>query len=140
MEETGFLLRSIMCGAVLSVGYDLMRWIVDGLFRRRWWRGLEDLLYWTVCAIVLFAMIREENGGVLRWYALVGAAAGAGTYGLGIRPVIHRILKIMWIPIRKTIQFVENLLKKRKKSVTLIGKIENGALRAERGRGHGRIR
>ena len=85
-------------------------------------------------------MIREENGGVLRWYALVGAAAGAGTYGLGIRPVIHRILKIMWIPIRKTIQFVENLLKKRKKSVTLIGKIENGALRAERGRGHGRIR
>ena len=134
------MLRSLVWGLALGTGYDVVQWLGRWVFRGKWWRGLEDLLYWTVCAVVLFAMIREENGGTLRWYALAGAVAGAAVYSTGIRPVIHRLLRPVWIMAAKTIHFVENLLKKRKKSVTLKDKIENGVVGAERGSKHGQIR
>ncbi len=138
--EIEFLFRSVVYGACLGAAYDMMRRIVGGLFRGSWWRGLEDLLYWTVCAIVLFSMIREENDGTIRWYVLAGTAAGAGIYYSVFRPVVHRILRLLWMPVRKLTQFVENLLKKRKKSVTLIDKIDSGASGARKGRRHGQIR
>lgn len=138
--EAVFLLRSVICGMILGIGYEIMGRIVGLLFRRKWWRGLEDLLYWVICALVLFAMICEENGGTIRWYVLVGASAGAGVYYCVVCPILHRILRPLWTLTRKITQFVEKLLKKGEKSVTLINKVKNGALCAKRGRRHGQIR
>lgn len=112
-DETVFFLRSVVYGVCLGAAYEVVRGIVDVLFRGPWWRGLEDLVYWTICAIVLFSMIREENDGMIRWYVLAGAAAGAGVYSCGIRPLLHRFLRPLWTFARKSIQFVENLLKKK---------------------------
>ena len=111
-EEAGFLIRSVVYGIFLGAFYEVMHWLVSILFRRKWWRGLEDLLYWTVCALILFSMIREDNGGTIRWYVLAGAVAGSGIYRGGFRPILHRLLKPLWKTIRKIRQFVENLLKK----------------------------
>ena len=117
------MLSSLVWGAILGAGYDAVHGIANLVAQRVWWRGLEDLVYWTVCAVVLFAMIREENGGTIRWYVLAGSVAGASVYHLVVRPVIHRLLKPLWISARKVIHFVENLLKKWKESVTLICKV-----------------
>lgn len=136
-EEAGFLLRSLVWGLTLGAVYDVVQWLGQGIFSRKWWRGLQDLLYWTICAVLLFAMIRQENGGTIRWYALAGAAAGASVYYVGIRPVIHRLLRPVWILATKPLHFVENLLKKRKKSVILKDKVESGVIGAERGSKHG---
>lgn len=111
-EEAVLLVRSVMYGVFLGAGYDVLHWPMVHLFRDKWWCGLEDLLYWTLCALIIFAMIREENGGTIRWYVLAGAVAGSGIYRGGFRPILHRLLKPLWKPIRKIRQFVENLLKK----------------------------
>ena len=111
-EEAGFLIRSVVYGIFLGAFYEVMHRLVSILFRRKWWRGLEDLLYWTVCALILFSMIREDNGGTIRWYVLAGAVAGAGMYYGGIRPVFHRLFRPLLKFARKIRQFVEKLLKK----------------------------
>ena len=122
--EAGLFLRSLLWGLMLGFGYEMTRWIGKALLRRKWWNGLEDLLYWSVCTVLIFVMIQKENSGIVRWYILAGMAAGAAVHHLVIRPVVHRGLRPMWITVRNSIQFVENLLKKRKKSVTLINKME----------------
>ena len=111
-EEVEFLVRSVVYGVFLGAFYEIMHRLVSILFRKKWWRGLEDLLYWTVCALVLFSMIREDNGGIIRWYLLAGATAGAGVYCGGLRPILHCLLRPLWKTIRKNRQFVEKLLKK----------------------------
>lgn len=133
-KEALLFLRSVVYGIGLGAAYEIMRRIAGGLFRRSWWRGLEELSFWTVCATVLFSMVREENGGTIRWYVLAGAAIGAGIYHCGIRPILHRMLRPLWKLARKSRRFVENLLKKRKKSVTLIDKVEIGPSGARKGR------
>ena len=139
-EEIRLLVCSILWGMCLAAGYDVTHGTVCHLFRKRWWQDMVDLWYWTICAIMLFAMICEENYGTIRWYILAGASVGAGIYYGGIRPWIHRLLRPVWIFARKTRQFVENLLKNRRKSVTLKDKIESGAVGAGKGKGHGQIR
>lgn len=111
-EETAFLIRSVVYGVFLGVFYGILHRLIDVLFRRMWWRGLEDLLYWTICALVLFSMIREDNGGTIRWYVLAGAAGGGWLYYGGIRPGIHRLFLPLWKFAGKIRESVENLLKK----------------------------
>ena len=118
-EEVRFLLVSVVWGGLMSAGYELLR-LGRLLFRHgQWWIGLEDLLYWTICAVLVFWMVMEENDGMIRWYALAGCVVGAGIY----QRLFHRLfvwaLRPLWKGYTFFRQFVENLLKKRKKSVTL---------------------
>ena len=76
VDEVMFLLDSFFLGAVITCVYDgfliLRRLIKHNML----FISLEDLIFWVVCAIGVFYVLYEENDGILRWFAVVGASLG----------------------------------------------------------------
>ena len=134
VQEITFFLHSILMGLIITSAYD---WIL--IFRKLFRHGailtsLEDFLYWFACGISVFYMLYRENSGVLRWFAVMGAALGMLFYKIIINDRFVNIMstcihKIMWFMFRliqivlKTVKclfsavrrFVRFLMKKFKK-------------------------
>ena len=115
VQEITFFLHSILMGLIITFAYD---WILifRKLFRHgKFWISVEDFLYWFVCGISVFYMLYKENNGVLRWFAVVGAAIGMFCYKLTIKDKFINVMstyihKIMWFVFR-VIQIVLKPLK-----------------------------
>ncbi len=96
----------------MAGGYELLRFLRLILRHSHWWIGLEDLLYWTLCAVMIFAMVLEQNSGEVRWYVLAGCTAGACLYQAAVHRILVWILTPLWKTVQLFYQFVKNLLKK----------------------------
>ena len=92
IDEVTFLLHSILMGIVITFVYDgfiiLRRLIRHNLFLI----SLEDLIFWIACAIGVFYMLYEENNGILRWFAVFGAALGMAAYKKSVSPFLVKII------------------------------------------------
>lgn len=105
VQEVTFFLHSILMGLVITFAYD---WIL--IFRRLLKHGrilmsVEDLIYWFICGIGVFYMLYRENSGVLRWFAVMGAALGMFFYKITLKNRFVYIMstyihKIMWFMFR----------------------------------------
>ena len=110
VQEVTFFLHSILMGLIITFAYDWIR-----IFRRLFKHGrvlisVEDLLYGFACGIGVFYMLYRENSGVLRWFAVMGAALGMLFYKAVLKNRFVNIMstyihKIMWF-IFRLIQFV----------------------------------
>lgn len=115
VQEVTFFLHSVIMGLVITFAYDWVL-ICRKLFRHgRILISVEDLLYWFVCGIGVFYMLYRENNGVLRWFAVMGAALGMLFYKAVIKNRFVNIMstlihKIMWFILR-VIQVVLKPLK-----------------------------
>ena len=103
VQEVTFFLHSVLMGLVITFAYD---WIL--IFRRLLKHGrilmsVEDLIYWFVCGISVFYMLYRENSGVLRWFAVVGAALGMFFYKIIFK---YRFVNIMSTYIHKIMWFI----------------------------------
>lgn len=105
VQEITFFLHSVLMGLIITFAYD---WIL--IFRRlfrhgKFWVSVEDFIYWFICGVSVFYMLYKENNGVLRWFAVVGAAIGMLFYKLTIKDRFVNIMstyihKIMWFVFR----------------------------------------
>ena len=107
VQEVTFFLHSILVGLIITFAYD---WIL--IFRRLWKHGriltsVEDLLYWFACGIGVFYMLYRENSGVLRWFAVMGAALGMLFYKILLK---NRFVYIMSTYIHKIMWFMFRLI------------------------------
>ena len=103
VQEVVFFLHSILMGLVITFAYD---WIL--IFRKLFRHGkllmsVEDFVYWFLCGIGVFYMLYKENNGVLRWFAVMGAALGMLFYKLIIK---NRFVYIMSTCIHKIMWFI----------------------------------
>lgn len=128
-----------MRGIGILILYDLLR-----IFRRIAPHGvlavaLEDVLYWTGTALLIFQLLYQENDGAVRGYALFAVAAGMFFYHQTVSNwmVAHiaRILNVclgfllkplrcLWRKLvqvlRAAIRFYKKKLKKRLKEFIII--------------------
>lgn len=78
--ELYFLLHCFGMGVLITVLYDILRILRRVIPHNLLAVSLEDLLYWIVCSLLIFAMLIRENNGVLRWFAVAGAMLGMLLY------------------------------------------------------------
>lgn len=136
INEVYFLLGSILTGFIITFVYDFFL-IARRLIRHNlFFVSLEDFLFWIACAITVFYMLYEENNGILRWFAVFGAALGMLFYKgiIGKHFVnlistviekelhlIHRFFSFLFRPLRwifgKIGRFFGFLFKKQKRLV-----------------------
>ena len=115
VQEAVFFLHSILMGLVITFAYDWVL-ICRKLFTHgRFFMSVEDFVYWFACGIGVFYMLYRENNGILRWFAVVGAALGMLAYKAIIKNRFVNIVskcihKIMWFVFR-VIQVVLKPLK-----------------------------
>lgn len=95
IDEVTFLLHSFLMGILITFVYDgfiiLRRLIRHNLFLI----SLEDLIFWIACAIGVFYMLYEENNGILRWFAVFGAALGMAAYKKSVSPFLIKIISMI---------------------------------------------
>lgn len=132
--EGSLLLVSLLFGFILMLAYDIVR-----IFRRIIRHGtifmaVEDILYWLFCAIGIFAMLYQENDGLLRWFVLGGVAIGMLFENYFVSPplvslfvkiiqawlkMIKKFLGIFGKPLKKFYLFLRKELKKIKKAIKI---------------------
>lgn len=139
VQEVTFFVHSIFMGLVITFAYD---WIL--IFRKLHKHGriltsVEDLIYWVICGLGVFYMLYKENNGVLRWFAVMGAALGMlfykgiiknrfvnimSTYIHKIMWFIFRVIQVVLKPVkwlfsavRRFVRFVRKRLKKVKEFI-----------------------
>lgn len=76
LKELQFFGLAVLRGVLILILYDLLR-----IFRRVVPHGiyaiaLEDVLYWTGTALLIFQLLYRENDGAVRGYALFAVAVG----------------------------------------------------------------
>ena len=81
-NEAYFFGISIVVGVGLRLAYDVLRILRRVIKHGNFWIGIEDLLYWLLCTIVVFLLLYLENDGMLRLFAFVGILGGMGIYQL----------------------------------------------------------
>lgn len=107
VQEVTFLLHSILLGIVITFAYDWIL-ILRKLFRHGGFlTSLEDFLYWLVCGLVVFYVLYRENSGVLRWFAVAGAALGMLFYKAVVK---NRFTNVMSTYIHKMMCFIFRLI------------------------------
>lgn len=95
-NEAIFLGISACVGGGLFFLYDILR-----IFRRIKKHGvilvgIEDLLYWLICTVVVFLMIYQENDGMVRGFALGGILIGMLVYYSLFSRYVIKINVFVW--------------------------------------------
>lgn len=140
--ELQFFLISILWGGILLLAYDVLR-----ILRRLIKHGsiliaFEDLIFWILASIFIFAMMYRENNGIIRGFSILGMAIGMVLYHnilsdlvvAWITKLIHTLLRpfmfaykrvkkfVLFLAAkgRRLIKFLWKQLKKYRKSVTIV--------------------
>ena len=88
VHEVTFFYHSFLAGIVITLIYDGFL-VVRRLYRHSLFLiSLEDLFFWIGCAIGVFYLLYDENNGILRWFAILGAAMGMLLYKKTISPFL----------------------------------------------------
>lgn len=132
--EGSLLLISLLFGLVLMLVYDILRIFRHIVRHKTFFTALEDILYWLFCAVGIFAMLYQENDGLLRWFVLGGVAIGMLFENYFISPsivslfvkiiriwlkIIKKFLHIFGKPLKKIYLFFRKELKKIRKAIKI---------------------
>ena len=104
LDEAGVFWDGLILGVLLVAGYDLVR-----VFRRLirhgiLWVSIEDCVYWIVCAVLMFAMLYQNNDGRIRAYIFGAAVLGGILYHLLLGKHFIRIISKVIIAIKKQLK------------------------------------
>ena len=145
IQEVTFFLHSVIMGLLITFVYDWIRVLRKLARHGSFLTSVEDFLFWLACGIAVFYMLYKENNGVLRWFAVVGAALGMLFYKAIIRDWFVYVMstciyKIMWFvfgiiqivlkPLKwlflKGKRFVQSVAKKNEKMSRICKKAVDG--------------
>ncbi|MBO5260437.1 MAG: spore cortex biosynthesis protein YabQ [Agathobacter sp.] len=104
LDEAGVFWDGLILGVLLVAGYDLVR-----VFRRLirhgiLWVSIEDCVYWIVCAVLMFAMLYQNNDGRIRAYIFGAAVLGGILYHLLLGKHFIRIISKVILAIKKQLK------------------------------------
>lgn len=108
INEVYFLAYSVAMGAIITFVYDFFligrQLVKHSLF----FVSFEDFLFWAACAVAVFYMLYKENNGILRWFAVFGAALGMLLYK---KIISTRFVKLISVLIRREIHIIGKVLR-----------------------------
>ena len=104
LDEAGVFWDGLILGVLLVAGYDLVR-----VFRRLirhgiLWVSIEDCVYWIVCAVLMFAMLYQNNDGRIRAYIFGATVLGGILYHLLLGKHFIRIISKVILAIKKQLK------------------------------------
>lgn len=114
-------LYSVIGGAVIAFIYDVFRIKRKAIKTKSLIIQLEDLLYWIIVSIVMFAVIYYSNEGEIRGFIFIGTVLGVILYvtllsniimkvSLFILKIISRILRAIWIVVSFPFRLIIKIL------------------------------
>ncbi len=104
IREWYFMLYSVLTGIVFAYLYDHIRLFRRLMKHKRWLVDAEDILYWMFCFFASFSLLYYGNNGVVRFFAVLGAALGMFLYSKTIGRIyvksLYRLIMLLLSPYR----------------------------------------
>lgn len=69
-------LMAVLSGGIVRLVYRGLSCFRQIIHHKHWVVELEDLFYWIGMAVFLFVQIYHISNGEIRWYIILGLAAG----------------------------------------------------------------
>ena len=107
VNEVYFLAYSVIMGIAITFVYDFILIGRKIIRHNLFFISLEDFLFWAACAVAVFYMLYKENNGILRWFAVFGAALGMLLYK---KIIGTRFVKLISVLIQKEIHIISKIL------------------------------
>lgn len=98
IKDGCFWLSAAAAGFSMAFVYDLLRLFRRVIRHKRVFVDIEDIIFWTACFFASFTLLYYQNNGVIRFSAVLGAAAGMWlhsiTLGRLLSPTVRLITRI----------------------------------------------
>lgn len=82
LKELSFLFSSMLTGILITFVYDILRIFRRVVKHNGFFVSFEDFWFWAGSFVCIFYLLYRENNGTLRWFVVLGAAAGMFLYKL----------------------------------------------------------
>ena len=114
-------LCSVVSGVVIALVYDVFRILRKSIKTGSLFTYIEDLLFWILVAIVMFATVYYSNEGELRSYIFLGTLLGVILYALLLSKtimnsslfiirIVRGVFRFLWMvlsfPLKVVIRFL----------------------------------
>jgi spore cortex biosynthesis protein YabQ len=120
-SQAYIFLCSIAGGIAIAFIYDLFRIRRKAVKAGNFITYLEDLIFWLLVAVIIFAVIFFSNDGEMRGYIFIGTALGVILYmllfsklvmksALFVIHIIAKVLKFFWFVISYPFRLVCRLI------------------------------
>ncbi len=71
---------SILWGTFMLIFYDFFRILRRVVNHNSFFVAMEDLIYWVICALLIFQMMYQQNNGIIRGFAILAILIGMILY------------------------------------------------------------
>ncbi len=112
--ELQFFMISILWGAILLFAYDLIRILRRVIKHNGFFLALEDLIFWVVSSVFIFAMMYKENNGIIRGFSVAGMGIGMVLYHYILSDwfvgFVTKLINLLLWPIRRVLKKIERIV------------------------------
>lgn len=112
--ELQFFLISILSGAIVLSVYDVLRILRRVIKHNSIFIAIEDLIFWVVSSVFIFAMMYRQNNGIIRGFSVMGMAIGMILYHYILSELfvnlVTKLMNALLSPIRFVMRQVKRLL------------------------------
>lgn len=109
--ELQFFMLSILWGAIILLAYDLLRIFRRLIKHNSFFLAIEDILFWVMASVFIFAMIYTENNGIIRGFAVMGMTIGMVLYHYIISDflvnIITKLIRTLFKPFSIAYKFTK---------------------------------
>ncbi|NLK73944.1 MAG: hypothetical protein GX288_01465 [Clostridiales bacterium] len=110
--ELQFFMTSILWGALILLAYDILRIFRRVIKHNYFTIAIEDLLFWVIASVFIFAMMYNENNGIIRGFSVMGMALGMVVYNFMLSPFVVKLISELMILLLRPFRFIDNSLKR----------------------------
>lgn len=109
--ELKFFLISILWGAIVLLAYDGLRIFRRLIKHNGFFLAVEDLLFWVITSVFIFAMIYQVNNGVIRGFSVMGMAIGMVLYHYILSDIIVSLITKLIFTLLRPLRFILKKIK-----------------------------
>jgi len=110
-SQARILLASLYGGLILGIFFDVYRLIRNGLQFNKLTTIIGDICFWAVGLTVSLVVIYESSSGLVRFYQILGFAAGMAMYLKVLSRYVNGVLNIIFRSIRNMLYFIFMVIK-----------------------------
>ena len=89
--EVDFFINSLIVGIIITFAYDWLLILRKCIRHNLFFISIEDIIFWFACAVGVFYVLYHQNNGILRWFAVLGAAIGMFMYKKLVSPLFVKL-------------------------------------------------
>lgn len=104
--QTLMFLKSCLLGGAIGLFYEFFRLLRLCFPKNKFFIFVQDLLFFSVTAVVIFAFLLSENCGEIRGFIVFGIILGALIYYCTLGAVIVKINAVIVKYIKKILNFI----------------------------------